>query len=134
MFLPLLTLLVGTKIFLESKTMKNKLLLILLVVFLGCFISGNVVAQTSKATPTPTPPLNTIRIGHCALPASNGVTPSLEEVIRNERKRGLVLDVRPSAIDQATGQMQFDGKTGRVSVVHMNPFVYKYDISVAQEE
>jgi len=106
--------------------MKNKCLLILLVVFLGCFTSGNAVAQTP--TPSPSPTLNMIRIADCD-PGK-----SLNELIEDEQKRGLVLDARPFAINQSTGKMRFNGKSGRVSVVHMNPFVYRYDISVAQEE
>jgi hypothetical protein len=91
------------------------------------------MAQRASSTPTP-PPLNTIRIGHCKLPTSNGNPKTLEDVINDERQRGLVLDARPFAVNQSTGQMRFDGKAGRVSVVNMNPFVYRYDISVAQEE
>ena len=108
--------------------MKNKLLLLPLMVFLCCLASGNVVAQKSEPSPTPTPPLNTIRVGSCDPPKS------LTAVIMDEEKSGLVLDARPFAVNQSTGKMHFDGKVGRVSVVNMNPFVYRYDISVAQEE
>ena len=106
--------------------MKNKLLLLLLAVVLCCFASGNAVAQKAEATPTP--PLNTIRVGSCNPPKP------LATVINDEEKSGLVLDARPFAVNQSTGKMRFDGKIGRVSVVHMNPFVYQYNISVAQEE
>ena len=57
-----------------------------------------------------------------------------EALVELERKRGLVLDVRPFAINQATGKLSFNGQTGRVTVVNMNPFVYRYTISVAQQE
>lgn len=99
--------------------MKNKRFLLLLAVFLCGFTPSSAVAQT---------PLNQIRIDQCA-PGD-----PLNTLVENERRIGLVLDARPFSIDQATGKIRFDGKTGRVSVVHMNPFVYQYTISVAQEE
>lgn len=115
--------------------MKNKLLLLPLAVVFCCVTSGNAVAQKAEATPTPPPPLNAIRIDHCDPPKSKAdKTRSLDDVIRDEEKDGLVLDARPFAVNQSTGKMHFNGKVGRVSVVHMNPFVYRYDISVAQEE
>src|SRR5690349_9708674 len=101
--------------------MKPKFLLIPLVVFLGCFTSGNAEAQSL---------LNEIKIDQCEPDPHQ----SLNTLIAIEEKRGLVLDARPFAINQSTGKLVFDGKTGRVSVVHMNPFVYQYHISVAQEE
>ena len=57
-----------------------------------------------------------------------------EYLVALERKRGLVLDVRPFAINQATGKLSFSGNNGRVTVVNMNPFVYTYTVSVAQHE
>src|SRR6185312_8041370 len=41
---------------------------------------------------------------------------------------------RPFAINQSTGKLLFTSGPGRVSVAHMNPFVYNYRISVAQQE
>lgn len=99
--------------------MKNKRFLILLAVFLCGFTSSSAIAQT---------PLNQIRIDQCA-PGD-----PLATLVDNERRLGLVLDARPFSTEQATGKIRFDGKTGRVSVVNMNPFVYQYNISVAQEE
>src|SRR5215216_770394 len=80
---------------------------------------GSVYAQTS---------LNDIKIEAC------GVKDKLETLIQNEQKRALVIDVRPFAINQSTGKLSFEGKTGRVSVVNMNPFIYQYTISVTQQE
>jgi len=74
--------------------------------------------------------LNAIKIG----PATCSDTAAVKKVLEAERKRGLVIDARPFAIDQSTGKLQFNGKTGRVSVVNLNPFIYKYTISVAQQE
>lgn len=82
--------------------------------------------------------LNNIRIDQCNPhdPKEGQAFDSrkLEELIKGERKRGLVLDVRRFAINQATGKLNFNGETGRVSVVHTNPFLYEYKISVEQEE
>ncbi|HKQ50798.1 MAG TPA: hypothetical protein VJT74_00415, partial [Pyrinomonadaceae bacterium] len=93
-----------------------------------CSAATSSRAATPTATPKPTP-LNEIKIGHC-----NDPKRTLESIIEAERARGLVMDARPFAINQATGKMTFDGSTGRVSVVNTNPFVYKYKITVAQEE
>lgn len=99
------------------------------VVFLCCFMSGNTVGQSL---------LNKIRIDQCNPHDPKEGKPfdsdSLEKLILEERRLGLVLDTRPFAINQSTGKLNFNGKTGRVSVVHLNPFLYTYTISVAQEE
>src|SRR6185503_18302343 len=58
----------------------------------------------------------------------------INEQIKTERKKGLVMDARPFAINQSTGKLLFTEGDGRVSVIHMNPFVYDYKISVAQQE
>jgi hypothetical protein len=109
--------------------MKNNLSLVLVAVFLCCFMSGNTVGQSL---------LNNIRIDQCNPydpKDGNGFDfDSLTRLIEEERRLGLVLDARPFAINQSTGKLNFNGKTGRVSVVHLNPFLYKYTISVAQEE
>ena len=57
-----------------------------------------------------------------------------ELLVEEERKKGLVVDVRPFAINQATGKLSFSGNNGRVTVVNMNPFAYRYTVSVAQHE
>jgi hypothetical protein len=109
--------------------MKNQLSLVFVVVFLCCFAAGNTVAQSL---------LNKIRIDQCNPydPKDEKAFDSkiLEDLIKGERRRGLVLDVRRFAINQATGRLNFNGETGRVSVVHTNPFLYEYKISVEQEE
>lgn len=99
--------------------MRVKPLLAFLILLVLPTFAGSVYAQT---------PLNDIKIGAC------GEEKTLEGLIQNEQKRGLVIDARPFAINQTTGKVSFNGKTGRVSVVHMNPFVYRYNISVAQQE
>src|SRR6266404_740547 len=76
---------------------------------------------------TEDPPLNKIKIGTCN-------SANLTTLIEKERKRGLVIDARPFAINQSTGKLLFNGETGRVTVVHMNPFLYQYKISVGQQE
>lgn len=96
----------------------NSLLAFLILLVLQTF-AGSVYAQS---------PLNDIKIGACS------TTATLEDSIKNEQKRGLVIDARPFAINQSTGKASFNGKTGRVSVVNLNPFIYQYDISVAQQE
>jgi hypothetical protein len=98
----------------------------LLVLTLGVGLSARAAAPLP--TPTPTPPLNTIKIGQCYSPSQ------LEDWIAYERAKGNVIDARPFAINQSTGQLFFSGNTGRFSVVHMNPFAYDYRITVAQEE
>lgn len=103
--------------------MKNRTILTLLTIVLLHVFAGNLCAQQP-----PKDPLNEIKIGSCA------PTKPLDDLIKAERKRGLVIDVRPFAVDQSTGKLTFNGKTGRVTVVHMNPFVYNYNISVAQQE
>src|SRR5215213_162385 len=108
--------------------MKNRRSLTFAVMmFLSCFISSNAVAQE---------PLNQIRIDQCNpyKPPAAFDSAALVKLIETERKRGLVLEARRFAVDQATGKINFEGNMGRVSVVNMNPFVYRYEISVAQAE
>jgi hypothetical protein len=81
--------------------------------------------------------LNDIKIGHCtSVTAFNAATAAndINNTIASERRLGLVMDARPFAINQSTGKLLFTRGDGRVSVVHMNPFVYDYKISVAQQE
>src|SRR6185503_12647880 len=81
--------------------------------------------------------LNDIKIGHCtSATVFNAGTAAndIDNTIVAERKVGLVMDARPFAVDQSTGKLLFTRGDGRVSVVHMNPFVYDYRISVAQQE
>lgn len=82
-------------------------------------------AQPSSTTPTS---LNNIRIGQCA------DSDLLRQFIAWETTRGLVIDARPFAINQTTGKTSFSGSDAWVAVVHTNPFIYNYKISVAQEE
>lgn len=114
--------------------MKHTLALTLLTITLFAGVTATASAQ---------PELNKIRIGACDGKPVNGKThteedeadrKAFEALVELEKKRGLVLDVRPFAINQATGKLSFNGKTGRVTVVNMNPFVYRYTISVAQQE
>lgn len=97
----------------------NALLTIFAIVTLCCVSTEPVLAQRN---------LNEIRIGQC------GIQDTVFQWIQDEQKDGLVIDARPFAINQTTGISGFNGKTGHVAVVHMNPFVYKYNISVAQQE
>jgi len=99
--------------------MSTRLLFALLTLSVLPICAGSVYAQAS---------LNDIKIEAC------GSKTNLENLISNEEKRGLVMDARPFAINQSTGKLSFKGKTGRVSVVHTNPFIYRYTISVTQQE
>lgn len=72
--------------------------------------------------------LNDVKIGKCQ--SESQIKTWTEE----EEARGLVIDSRPFAINQSTGKVLFTRGAGRVSIVHMNPFVYEYRISVAQQE
>jgi len=83
--------------------------------------------------------LDDIKIGHCTAAKTAYVDKptainDINEQIKTERKKGLVMDARPFAINQSTGKLLFTEGDGRVSVIHMNPFVYDYKISVAQQE
>ena len=95
----------------------RSLLALLTLSMLPTFVAGNVSAQS----------LNDIKIGACNYDG-------FESLITNEQKRGLVIDARPFAINQSFGKVSFNGKTGRVSVLNLNPFVYKYTITVTQQE
>jgi hypothetical protein len=85
--------------------------------------------------------LENIRVGHCSA-SEPGVAlgpPATERqeintLITAEERRGLVIDSRPFAVNQTTGKVLFERGAGHVSVTHMNPFVYSYRISVAQQE
>src|SRR5574338_983824 len=91
-------------------------LVLVALALIWCSTSG--LAQT----------LNEIRIGAC------GSAPGITNEIAWESSKGLVMDARPFAINQSKGKLLFTGDDGRVSVIHMNPFVYNYKISVAQQE
>jgi hypothetical protein len=91
---------------------------------LFCLWDHEILAQA----PNPPTDLNQITITSCGDPDQ------IDRSIAAERRRGLVLDAQPFAVNQSTGKVQFNGKTGRVAVINMNPFVYKYRISVAQQE
>ena len=115
-------------------TMEHKLATTVLTVIL--------LAGLSAATTPAQSALNEMRIGSCnKRPYADREAPNpvrdkeyFEYLVGLERKKGLVLDVRPFAINQATGKLSFSGSNGRVTVVNMNPFVYTYTVSVAQHE
>ena len=105
------------------------------------------LAGLSVATASAQSLLNDMRIGSCdkrhpeVVRTEEQYRPNedvgrkyFEYLVALEQKRGLVLDVRPFAINQATGKLSFSGNNGRVTVVNMNPFAYTYNISVAQQE
>src|SRR6185369_7443066 len=110
----------------ESLTMKTTLqVLLIALVSICCSRAG--IAQS----------LDDIKIGHCTAAKDFNEKTAIKEIndqIKTERKKGLVMDARPFAINQSTGKLLFTEGDGRVSVVHMNPFVYDYKISVAQQE
>ena len=102
-------------------------LLVIILVSICCSRAG--IAQS----------LDDIKIGHCTAATTAFVDKptaikDINDQIDKERKKGLVMDARPFAINQSTGKLLFTGGDGRVSVIHMNPFVYDYKISVAQQE
>ena len=99
--------------------MTIRLLFALFTLSVFLMFPGNTFAQAS---------LNDIKIEAC------GTKSAVDALITAEQKRGLVMDARPFAINQSTGKLSFAGKTGRVSVAHMNPFIYQYTISVTQQE
>lgn len=82
--------------------------------------------------------LDDIKIGHCTSAEKfvdeDTAIKAINQQIETETKKGLVMDARPFAINQSTGKLLFTDSDGRVSVIHMNPFVYDYKISVAQQE
>src|SRR6185369_2555153 len=110
----------------ESLTMKTTLqVLLIALVSICCSRAG--IAQS----------LDDIKIGHCTAAKDFNEKTAIKEIndqIDKERKKGLVMDARPFAINQSTGKLLFTEGDGRVSVIHMNPFVYDYKISVAQQE
>jgi hypothetical protein len=120
--------------------MKNKLALTVLTITLLVGLGAATVSAQSL--------LNEMKIGSCIKPkgadaqkfkADKESTKTPEEqlfdyLVSLERRRGLVLDARPFAINQATGKLSFSGNEGRVTVVNMNPFAYSYTVSVAQHE
>lgn len=72
--------------------------------------------------------LNQVKVGSC------GSAPQVNGWIKAEESQGLVIDTRPFAIDQTKGKLLFSSGNAQVAVVHMNPFVYDYRITVAQQE
>jgi hypothetical protein len=98
---------------------KQTLLLLLSFIVVAAGYGETTSAQTE---------LEKITIEHCGDPKV------IDDLINAEKRRGLVLDARPFAINQSMGKFSFSGKTGRVSVTNMNPFVYKYNITVGQQE
>jgi hypothetical protein len=125
--------------------MNNKLRLALWLIIFCCLITGERFSpravkatggaapkpQASTAAPAPTPSLNQMKVGRCEV---TGIDTNVETLSAKEGKRGLVMDARPFAINQAIGKLSFNGNTGRVTILHMNPFVYRYSITVAQKE
>ena len=106
--------------------------LLIAIALTCCFRTG----MAQSVDPKKKPSLNNIRIGHCTSNETFSPTAAsdIEKEILDEQKRGLVMDARPFAINQSTGKLLFAMSDARVSVVHMNPFVYDYKISVAQQE
>lgn len=119
--------------------MTNKIVLTIFITLITAVCASTASAQSL---------LNRMRVGNCLDLNSDEarrirqqhnrteMTPQelYDRLVSLERRRGLVLDVRPFAINQASGKLSFNGPNGHVAVVNMNPFVYSYDISVAQQE
>lgn len=103
--------------------MKN-LVLVLFALLLSVCLCNVAIAQKSLKTDS----LNDVAIQKCY------DRDQINKWIEQEQKEHLVLDARPFAINQSKGRLLYTGKTAHVSVVHMNPFVYSYRISVAQQE
>ncbi len=119
--------------------MKNKLqllpgfiLLLSLITFKGMF-SSTVAARTITplSTPTPEPSLNQMAVGKCKV---ENLDLNSAALATREGKQGLVMDARPFALNQTSGKLSFDGGAARVTILHMNPFIYKYTITVTQKE
>jgi len=72
--------------------------------------------------------LNQVKVGSC------GTEAQVKGLIAAEGSRSFVIDTRPFAINQTTGKALFSHGDAHVAVVHMNPFVYDYRITVAQQE
>ena len=104
--------------------MKSMTQLILAAIFTVCWFA-NGLAQDDKNQPQS---LSDVTIKNC----SNAE--QIKKWIETEEKKALVIDARPFAINQSTGESLFTSGTGRVTVVQMNPFLYDYRISVAQQE
>jgi len=121
--------------------MKIKLLISLLLLFSGLLLlaqrsahAGRLTAEINAVKPnaspnaSPTPFGTDLKISRCTS------LPHDRDARAHAAQEGLVLDARPFAINQSTGKFSFSGKTAHVTVVNMNPFIYKYKISVAQDE
>jgi hypothetical protein len=102
----------------ESLIMKSTVKLLAFLVTLFAW-TNVVLAQQSESQ------LNSITIEQCK---------DISADVKAEQKRGLVMDVRPFVINQSTGKLAFAHGDGRVSLINMNPFVYNYKVSVAQQE
>jgi hypothetical protein len=107
--------------------MKSVTQLMLTAIFIVCSFNYG-VAQTPQDDKDQPKSLNEVTINKC------GGVGQIKNWIDAERKKALVIDARPFAINQSTGESLFTSGTGRVAVVHMNPFLYDYKISVAQQE
>lgn len=97
----------------------KSLVLVLFALLMSMCSYNRAIAQSS---------LNDVTIKQCS------TRTTINDWIAQEEKKHLVLDARPFAINQSKGKLLYTGKTADVSVVHMNPFVYSYRISVAQQE
>ena len=98
--------------------MKSLVLVLFALLISVCFCNV-AIAQSS---------INDVTIKQCS------TRTTINGWIEQEQKKHLVIDARPFAINQSKGRLLYTGKTAEVSVVHMNPFVYSYRISVAQQE
>lgn len=105
--------------------MKSMTQLTLTAIFIVCSFNFGFAQDGTKTEPQT---LSEVTLKNC----SNGE--QIQRWIDSERKKALVIDARPFAINQSTGESLFTTGTGRVAVVHMNPFLYDYRISVAQQE
>jgi hypothetical protein len=72
--------------------------------------------------------LNHVKVGSC------GGAGQIESWIDAEERRALVIDTRPFSISQTKGKLSFPARDAHVAVLHMNPFVYDYRITVEQQE
>lgn len=116
-----------------TNKLRTALALALVVVALSAaaLSPGARAADEAKPKPAPTPSLDQMTVGRCEVA---GLSTDPDDIFERERRVGLVMDARTSAVNQAVGKLSFSGNAGRVTVVNMNPFVYSYKIEVAQKE
>lgn len=91
-----------------------------LIVIANLLCLGLAVAQPGN--------LNEVKVGSC------GGAGQINGWIDAEERRALVIDTRPFSINQTKGKLSFSARDAHVAVLHMNPFVYDYRITVEQQE